>query len=115
MTDNWDLKGTVVKYWNYLGYSDIPIDDDEDDQKIGKKKQHANMKNETRSVGKNPSSDKTVQPRSSQIDSQVGIIQRKTYQTKNKFIKKIPKGKKGQFDLLQFIKHSQIFKKNFNK
>ena len=112
MTDNWDLGGTVINFWTHFGFSDIPIDDNEDDQFISNEKQQANMKNETKSVGKNPSSSKSVQPRSNPNDNQEGKIQKKVYQSKNKFINKIPKGKKGQFDLLQFIRYSPLFKKD---
>ena len=45
------------------------------------------MKNDTESVGKNPSSSKSVQPRSNPINNQEGRIQKNTYQTKNKFTK----------------------------
>ena len=69
MTDNWDLGGTVNQFWIHFGFANIPIDD-EDDQVIGNEKQQANMKNDTKSVGKNPSSSKSVQPRSNPINNQ---------------------------------------------
>ena len=45
MTDNWDLAGAVNKFWKHFGFTDIPTDDDDDDQTIGNKEQPANMKN----------------------------------------------------------------------
>ena len=60
----------------------------------------------------NQSSSESVPPRSNPRNNQDGRIQRKTYQTKNKFIKKISKGRKSQFDLLQFIRYNPLFNKN---
>ena len=36
--DNWDLGGTVSQFWTHMGFANIPIDDEEDDQVIGNEK-----------------------------------------------------------------------------
>ena len=82
MADNWDkwiVNGSVSQFWKHFGFNNIPIDEDEDDQATGIEKQEATKENQ--------SSSKSVQPRFNPINSQDGRIQRKTYQTKNKFIK----------------------------
>ena len=76
---------SIGQYWNYFGYAKVPIDDDEDDQ-----------------TNKN----KTVQPRSNPRNNQGG-----RFQTRYKPIRTIPKGRKNQFEVLQFIRHNPLFKK----
>ena len=75
------------------------------------------MKNETKKVGKNSSSSKSVQPRSNLKSSQKMRIHKTSENERAsiRFIKKIPKGKKSQFDLLQFVRYSPLFKQELDE
>ena len=64
-TDNWDLVGTVKMFWRRFGFANIPIDENDDGQTVGNKEQPADVKSETKKVGKASIPSKSVQPRPS--------------------------------------------------
>ena len=85
---------SIGQFWRYMGYQKKPYGDDEEDQ---------------------TNKSKNVQPRSYPKNSQGNNTQRKNHQTR---YEKIPKGRKNQFELLQFIRYNPLFENgvgNFSK
>ena len=76
---------SIGQFWKYMGYKKKPYDEDEEDQ---------------------TNKSKNVQPRSYPKNSQGNNTQRKNHQTR---YEKIPKGRKNQFELLQFIRYNSLF------
>ena len=109
---------SIANYWKYMGFKEKPLGDDKEDQTNGSK--NVQPRSFPRNSQNKPSGEdeedqtngsKNVQPRSFPKNSQRDKTHQPRYQ-------KIPKGRKNQFELVQFIKYSSLFKNgvsDFNK